>query len=63
MIKLNVSDFLEGGFYIESMLTTVALLEQDWIDAIELSGGTAYSGDCWGLHLLSLYEKLIPVII
>ena len=45
MVKLNASDFLEGGVDVESMLATASLLEQDGIDAIELSGGTAYSGD------------------
>jgi 2,4-dienoyl-CoA reductase-like NADH-dependent reductase (Old Yellow Enzyme family) len=44
MIKLNASDFLEGGLNIDGMLATASLLEKDRIDAIELSGGTAYSG-------------------
>ncbi len=44
LIKLNSSDFLEGGLDVEGMLATASLLEKDGIDAIELSGGTAYSG-------------------
>lgn len=44
MIKLNSSDFLEGGQDIAGMLATASLLEKDEIDAIELSGGTAFSG-------------------
>jgi 2,4-dienoyl-CoA reductase-like NADH-dependent reductase (Old Yellow Enzyme family) len=44
MIKMNSSDFLEGGLDVDGMLATASLLEKDGIDAIELSGGTAYSG-------------------
>ena len=44
MIKLNSSDFLQGGLDVEDMLATASMLEKDGIDAIELSGGTTYSG-------------------
>lgn len=44
MVKLNSSDFLEGGLDVDGMIETASLLEKDGIDAIELSGGTAYSG-------------------
>ncbi len=44
MIKLNSSDFLEGGLDVDGMLASASLLEKDGIDAIELSGGTIYSG-------------------
>jgi 2,4-dienoyl-CoA reductase-like NADH-dependent reductase (Old Yellow Enzyme family) len=44
MIKMNSSDFLEGGLDVDGMLATASLLEKDGIDAIELSGGTSYSG-------------------
>lgn len=44
MIKLNSSDFLEGGQDIEGMVETALMLERDGIDAIELSGGTGFSG-------------------
>ena len=44
MIKINSSDFLEGGLDVDGMLATASLLEKDGIDAIELSGGTSYSG-------------------
>jgi 2,4-dienoyl-CoA reductase-like NADH-dependent reductase (Old Yellow Enzyme family) len=45
VVKLNAEDFLEGGFSIDDMLSTAALMEECGIDAIELSGGTKYSGD------------------
>jgi len=44
MIKMNSSDFLEGGLDVDGMLATASLLENDGIDAIELSGGTICSG-------------------
>ncbi len=40
LIKLNSEDFTEGGFSVDDMLDVSALLEQEGIDAIELSGGT-----------------------
>lgn len=45
MVKMNADDFVNGGFTVEDMLETVSLLETTGIDAIELSGGTRYSGD------------------
>lgn len=44
LIKLNSQDFLDGGFTIDDMLHVVSRLEAMGIDAIELSGGTTYSG-------------------
>ncbi len=45
MIKLNSEDFVGGGFSVEEMLESVAMLENAGIDAIELSGGLIkYSG-------------------
>lgn len=44
LIKLNSSDFLPGGQDIDGMLATASILEKDGVDAIELSGGTLYSG-------------------
>ncbi|MDD2732550.1 MAG: NADH:flavin oxidoreductase [Desulfuromonadaceae bacterium] len=44
LIKLNSEDFLQGGFTVEEMLQVVSLLEQEGIDAIEMSGGTIASG-------------------
>jgi 2,4-dienoyl-CoA reductase-like NADH-dependent reductase (Old Yellow Enzyme family) len=41
---MNSEDFLDDGFRVDHMLRTAALLEHAGIDAIELSGGTAYSG-------------------
>lgn len=51
LIKMNSEDFLDEGLTVDDMLQTAALLEDGGIDAIELSGGTAYS------------EKRIPVRI
>jgi 2,4-dienoyl-CoA reductase-like NADH-dependent reductase (Old Yellow Enzyme family) len=44
LIKMNSEDFLDEGFTVDSMLETATLLEDAGVDAIELSGGTAYSG-------------------
>ena len=44
LIKINSEDFLDKGLAVDDMLHGAALLEQAGIDAIELSGGTAYSG-------------------
>jgi 2,4-dienoyl-CoA reductase-like NADH-dependent reductase (Old Yellow Enzyme family) len=40
-IKLNSDDFLEGGFTPEQMVQVSALLQEEGIDAIELSGGNS----------------------
>lgn len=42
LIKINSEDFLDGGLTLDDMLHVAVLLEQAGIDAIELSGGTAY---------------------
>lgn len=44
IIKLNSQDFLPEGLTVEEMLETAAMLEDAGIDAIELSGGTKFSG-------------------
>ncbi|MDY0040418.1 MAG: NADH:flavin oxidoreductase [Desulforhabdus sp.] len=44
LFKLNSSDFLTGGQDIEGMLATASILEKDGADAVELSGGTLFSG-------------------
>ena len=45
MIKINSQDFVEGGLTVAEMCRAAQLLEQAGIDAIELSGGTRYSGN------------------
>ncbi len=45
LIKINAADFLDGGLTEEEALAGAPLLEQAGVDAIELSGGTALSGD------------------
>jgi 2,4-dienoyl-CoA reductase-like NADH-dependent reductase (Old Yellow Enzyme family) len=44
LIKLNSQDFLEGGLDLEDSLKIGKWLQDDGIDAIELSGGTFLSG-------------------
>jgi len=44
LIKLNSQDFMEGGLALEDSLKIGRLLQEDGIDAIELSGGTLRSG-------------------
>ncbi len=45
LIKLNGTDFLEGGLQLEDCLHVAKLLDDRGIDAIEVSGGTPASGD------------------
>jgi 2,4-dienoyl-CoA reductase-like NADH-dependent reductase (Old Yellow Enzyme family) len=49
-IKINSEDFLEGGMTIDQMIHTVLLLEEAGLDAVELSGGTPFSGDLFPLR-------------
>ncbi|MFZ1955710.1 MAG: NADH:flavin oxidoreductase [Desulfobacterales bacterium] len=44
LIKMNSEDFVEGGFSRRDMLDVCKMLESAGIDAIELSGGTSFSG-------------------
>jgi len=44
LIKLNSQDFVERGLTLEDSLKIGRLLQEDGIDAIELSGGTFQSG-------------------
>lgn len=44
-IKLNGGDFLQGGFSLEEACQVARTLEEEGIDAIEVSGGTAASGE------------------
>jgi 2,4-dienoyl-CoA reductase-like NADH-dependent reductase (Old Yellow Enzyme family) len=43
-IKINAEDFVDGGLTVDEMVEAAVLLESAGIDAIELSGGTRYSG-------------------
>ncbi len=45
MVKMNSEDFVTGGLTVEEMLEVASILESAGIDAVELSGGTLYSGD------------------
>lgn len=40
LVKINSSDFLEGGLYVDEMLQVANMLEKSGVDAIEISGGT-----------------------
>jgi 2,4-dienoyl-CoA reductase-like NADH-dependent reductase (Old Yellow Enzyme family) len=45
MIKLNGSDFLDGGLSTEDAAFAAKVIDSEGIDAIEVSGGTSASGD------------------
>ncbi|KAF0221319.1 MAG: NADHflavin [Geobacteraceae bacterium] len=45
LVKLNGSDNLEGGLELEDALYVARLLDDEGVDAIEVSGGTSASGD------------------
>lgn len=45
MVKLNGDDFLEGGLDAKDAVLAAKFLDQEGIDAIEVSGGTPASGD------------------
>ncbi len=44
LVKMNSQDFLEGGFTLEDSLQVGTMLQEQGVDAIELSGGTFVSG-------------------
>lgn len=44
LVKLNSEDFLEGGLTLDESVRAGEMLEKGGIDAIELSGGTFFSG-------------------
>ncbi|QSH42190.1 NADH:flavin oxidoreductase [Lentisphaerota bacterium ZTH] len=44
IVKINSSDFIEGGFSFADCLTVCRLLEKAGIDAVELSGGINAEG-------------------
>lgn len=45
MIKLNCTDFLEGGLESTDAIQAAKFLDREGIDAIEVSGGTPASGE------------------
>lgn len=47
LIKMNVTDFLDGGISTDEAIQAATIYEEMGIDAIELSGGTT-----WGLYVL-----------
>jgi 2,4-dienoyl-CoA reductase-like NADH-dependent reductase (Old Yellow Enzyme family) len=57
LIKINSEDFLDKGLTVDDMLHVAALLEQVDIDAIELSGGTAYSGKRIPVRIVKIDTK------
>lgn len=75
LIKLNSQDFMEGGLTLEDSLKIGRLLQEDGIDAIELSGGTLLSGqlmpsrvgitkeekEAYFLEAAKLFKKTIKV--
>lgn len=49
-VKLNSSDFQKGGFSFEDCLEVVALLDQEGVDLIEISGGNYEQPRMMGLE-------------
>ena len=47
LVKMNVTDFLDGGISHDDVLKAASIFAGIGIDAIELSGGTG-----WGMHVL-----------
>ena len=45
MVKLNSQDFLDEGLVLEDAMQVGLMLQEEGIDAIELSGGTVVTGD------------------
>ncbi len=45
MVKLNSQDFLDEGLVLEDAIQVGLMLQEEGIDAIELSGGTVVTGD------------------
>lgn len=45
LVKLNGSDNLEGGLILEDAVYASRLLDEEKVDAIEVSGGTSASGE------------------
>ena|SRR5208283_870524 len=45
MIKLNGTDFVDGGLRVEDAVYAATVLASEGIDAIEVSGGTSASGN------------------
>jgi 2,4-dienoyl-CoA reductase-like NADH-dependent reductase (Old Yellow Enzyme family) len=43
LVKMNSEDFIDGGLSVDDMLAVAVMLEKGGIDAIELSGGSAFS--------------------
>jgi 2,4-dienoyl-CoA reductase-like NADH-dependent reductase (Old Yellow Enzyme family) len=44
LVKMNSQDYLEGGLSLEDSLEASVMLQNEGIDALELSGGTGASG-------------------
>ena len=44
LVKLNGEDFIEGGLTLEDSLKVGVMLQENGMDAIEVSGGTLISG-------------------
>ncbi|MHB8909738.1 MAG: NADH:flavin oxidoreductase [Syntrophales bacterium] len=45
LVKINAEDFLADGFRQDEMVRVSQMLEAGGVDAIEVSGGTRYSGE------------------
>lgn len=57
LIKINSEDFIEGGFCLEDMVRTCAMLEEAGIDAVEISGGTVNEGSRYSASRTTTLES------
>jgi 2,4-dienoyl-CoA reductase-like NADH-dependent reductase (Old Yellow Enzyme family) len=46
-VKINSEDFVEGGLTVNEMLAVCSMLENQGVDAIEMSGGTIYASGAY----------------
>jgi 2,4-dienoyl-CoA reductase-like NADH-dependent reductase (Old Yellow Enzyme family) len=52
LVKMNVTDFIDGGITVDDAIQTTGIFAAIGIDAIELSGGTG-----WGLQVLGDLDR------
>ena len=50
LVKMNSEDFVENGLTQEDSVKAGVMLQEEGIDAIELSGGTPFSGELGGIR-------------
>lgn len=56
-LKINSQDFIAGGLSVEEFLEVGVILDRAGVDAIEVSGGTLYSGKSLPFRKEITYER------